>query len=590
VSEPYYAPRFDIRISGVFLAADVTSQVVRVKYDSDLDVASMFSIVLRNPDNKLLDSALFDLGKTVEIHMGYGNDLQPMMLGEVTSIEPSFPESGAPTLAVTGYDKSYRMRHNVPEAKQHRYVNDSLIAAQIAAENLLVPIVDPSPIGHLQKPILQTESDMAFLKERAQANFFEVRVWWDKLYFQFPRPQGSAYVLEWGKNLSSFSPRISSAGMAGLQVVRSYSEDLAQTIVAFAMAPQLDVESLVEKIGSAGIELLLSLGRRVSRVHNIESPFDASVLAKSLLLDILEGLYEGSGSCIGIPDLQAGKYIQIRGVGKRFSGTYRLRKATHTIDENGYRTSFEVTQRSGSNILGLLRKTIHELPQPNQQEKFYGVMVAKVTSNVEILDGPPAVPLGRVKVSFPGISENVESGWARCAMPMAGKNMGVYFLPEVGDEVIVGFEGGNLSKPVVLGSVWNTEQMPPASNTDTLNSVRMIKSKSGHTITLDDSPVAPKLVIKSNGGHTITCDDTKIAPKVVIQSSGGHTVTLDDSPTDPGVTVQDKLGSSVTLNAQDGSVTIDAKKSLTLKALSTITLQANDVKVQLGPTGTMDVS
>src|SRR5262249_19272470 len=153
----------------------------------------------------------------------------------------------------------------------------SVIAALIAVENGLIPIVDPSPIFHLQKPILQNESDMAFLKERALANFFEVHVWWDKLYFQFPRPQGQAYVLEWGKNLSSFLPRISGSGLAGLQIIRGYSEDLAQTIIAFAMAPSFDAANLMEKLGSAGLDLLLSLGRRVSRVQNIESPVDAFV-------------------------------------------------------------------------------------------------------------------------------------------------------------------------------------------------------------------------------------------------------------------------------------------------------------------------
>src|SRR5262249_27670288 len=158
--------------------------------------------------------------------------------------------------------------------------------------------------------------------------------------------------------------------------------------------------------------------------------------------------------------------VEIRGVGKRFSGTYRIRKATHTIDDNGYRVSFEVTQRSGANLLGLLRKHLQEEPSPNSKEKFYGVTVAKVTNNAELLDVPPAVPLGRWRVPFPGISEAIEWGGPRCVMPMAGKNMGVYFLPEGGDEVLVAFEGGALSKPVVLGGVWNVEQLPPASNTD----------------------------------------------------------------------------------------------------------------------------
>ena len=58
----------------------------------------------------------------------------------------------------------------------------------------------------------------------------------------------------------------------------------------------------------------------------------------TLLQNLLEGMYDGTGSCIGIPELQAGRHVEIRGVGKRFGGTYRLRKVTHRIDEGGFRT------------------------------------------------------------------------------------------------------------------------------------------------------------------------------------------------------------------------------------------------------------
>ena len=365
----FFVPRFDIRISGLTLAADVTSQVLRVTYDNNLDMSDMFSIVLRNSDNRLLDSPLFDLGKSVEVHMGYGNDLHPMMLGEITSIEPSFPDNGPPTVKINGYDKSYKMRHNQPDRTPFRYVNDSIIASQIALENRLIPIVDPSPIFH-RKALPQTVSDMAFLTERAKANFFDVYVYWDKLYFQFPRPQTEAVVLEWGKNLSNFAPRISSTGLAGLQVIRGYNEELAQTIVAFAMAADFNADNIVEKLGSSALELLTSMGRRLVKSHKVETPLDAAVLAKSILQDILEGLYEGTRLLHRHARSAAGKFIGIQGVGKRFSGRVPPEKASHTISDAGYQTSFEVTQRSGGSLLALTRKFLTDMPPPNDREKF----------------------------------------------------------------------------------------------------------------------------------------------------------------------------------------------------------------------------
>jgi phage protein D/phage baseplate assembly protein gpV len=540
MTEPFYAPRFDIRISGLTMAADITDQVLSLTVETDLDLAGSFSITLRNPDNKLLDSALFDLGKTVEIHLGYGNQLQPAFLGEIAGIAPSFPENSAPVVKVTGYDKSYKMRRSQPAPTDYKFMNDSIIAARIAVENGLIPLVDPTPGFH--ELITQVESDMAFLKARAQQYFFDVYVEWDRLHFQFPRPQLAAYVLEWGGNLSSFSPRISSAGLAGLQIIRGYNQELALTIFGMALAMDFDLDNILERLGSSALDLLASLARKGIRKQTVENPLDAMVLAKSLLQDLLEGMYEANGSCVGLPDLRAGQYISIRGVGKRFSGTYRLRKVTHTIDDRGFRTEFEITQRSHSSLMGLLRKQMLEEPSPNQAERFYGVVVAEVTDNKELMAVPPKVPIGRVRVSFPGLSENFTSGWAPCAMPMTGSDMGFYALPERGDQVLVAFEHGDLSKPYVIGSLWSAQKMPPATNLDGTNSKRVLKSRAGHTITFDDTLDVGKLVI------------------------------------------EDKMGSSITLNAMDGSITISAMGDLTIKANTRISLEVGATMLQVSPT------
>src|SRR5690349_7137118 len=463
-----YAPRFDIRISGLTLAADVTSQATGLSVETNLDLAGAFNISLHNPDNTLLDSPLFDIGKTVEIHLGYGNDLKPALLGEITAIAPSFPSDGAPAVTVTGYDKSYKMRRSQPGATKHQFINDSEIAGKIAVANGLVPIVDPTTGIH-EKPIMQTESDMAFLKARASDHFMDVYVEWDRLHFQYPRPQTAAHVLEWGSNLSSFTPRISSAGLAGVQVIRDYNQELAQTIFGMALAVDIDPHNVVERLGGSAIDLLTSMVRKKILRDKIENPFDVVVVAKSLLANLLEGMYEGSGTCIGIPDLTAGNYIEIRGVGKRFSGTYRTRKVTHHIDANGFRTEFEITQRTQTSLLSSLREYITEEPSPNKADKFFGVTVATVTANNETTDTPPTTPTGRVKLYYPGLSEDITSGWAPCARPMAGSNMGFYALPEVDEQVLVAFDKGDLSHPYVLGSLWHDKARPPITNSDGQN-------------------------------------------------------------------------------------------------------------------------
>jgi phage protein D/phage baseplate assembly protein gpV len=497
----FYAPAFDVKVEGLTLAADVTKALIELEYENNIDTADMVTLKLNNADLSLTDSALFDVGKTVEIHLGYrSDDLRPMMLGEITAIHPVFPPNGAPTLAITAYDKSHRMRHNTPERFTFKYLNDSLIAAAIAAENLLIPIVDPAPTP-ARESVQQTGSDWAFLKELALRNFFEVYVYWDRLYFRFPRPQLQMTTLEWGKNLSSFSPRLSTSAQFGIQVLRGYDYKLAQDIVAILPAISIggDLDNIVEKLGSSFVQQLVSFGRYVVRGAKVENYLDALAVAKSLLLQLLVGLYEGSGACVGMPQLRAGDYIQIQGVGTRFSGRYKLSKVTHTVGADGYMTHFEVSQNANAALLQSLRKKLNESPSPNTQPTETSVVIGKVVNNLDPDN------LGRVQLSIPSLSDVNLSNWARVCAPMAGRASGTYFLPDIGDEVLVTFELGNVDKPIVLGGLWNGLHRPPALNLG-LNAQKVIKMKSGMQIAFDETPATGHVSIEDGKGSSITMD------------------------------------------------------------------------------------
>lgn len=515
----YFAPAFDVRIEGLTLGADVTRAVIEVSYDNNLDTADMFTLKLNNADLKLTDSALFDVGKQVEVHMGYVGELAPMILGEITALNPSFPQSGAPTLSITGYDKSHRMRHNTPERFTFKYMNDSVIAAVIAAENLLIPLIDPAPTPP-RESVQQTGSDWAFLKELAERNCFEVFVRWDKIYFRFPRPQTEMTTLEWGRNLSSFSPRLSTSAQAGIQVLRGYDYKLAQAIVAILPAVSLgsNLDDFVERLGSGFLEQLVSFGRYVVRDKPVNNYFDAAVIAKSVLMKLLEGLYEGTGSCIGMPQLRAGDYIEIKGVGKRFSGRYKLSKVTHTINDGGYLTHFELSQNINGSLLQSLRKKLIDSPSPDKQDPAGpggGVVVGKVENNID----PEG--MGRVQLSFPHLSDVNLSAWARIAAPMTGSTAGTYFLPDIGDEVLVCFEGGSIDKPIVLGGLWNGVNRPPAVNAG-LNEKKMIKLKSGMQIVFDETPGFESLTIQDKMGSSIQMSSP--SGDIVIQAKGNVTI------------------------------------------------------------------
>ncbi len=151
---------------------------------------------------------------------------------------------------------------------------------------------------------------------------------------------------------------------------------------------------------------------------------------------------------------------------------------------------------------GVSRRGLHE-------SKVLGVMVGVVTDNQDP-DG-----LGRVKVSLPRLTGDEETAWARIVTFMAGPDMGAVFIPEVDDEVLVAFEQGDVNLPYVLGSLHNGRDSAPYTNSDGLNKERVIKSKSGHVIRLDDTPGLEKIeIIDKTGDNMITIDSSENKIKI----------------------------------------------------------------------------
>jgi uncharacterized protein involved in type VI secretion and phage assembly len=392
--------------------------------------------------------------------------------------------------------------------------------------------------------------------------------------------------LEWGQNLSSFTPRLSTSGQVGVEVIRSYDEELAQAIVAVLPVVSLDtdLENIIERLGSSIVDHLVSLGRYVVRGKRVKDYFQALTLGKSILQQILEGLYEGSGSCIGMPDLRAGEMIEIRGIGKRFSGTYRLSRVTHTIDEGGYRTSFEVTQKASSLLLGSLRKKLQDTPPPNRQPPMKGVMVGMVRNNV----GDPK-NLGRVEVVVPDLSDD-KPLWAPVTSFMAGggpgqSSWGGYFLPDIGDQVLVAFERDDLNLPIIIGSLWNVTARPPETNTGP-NARKLIKTKTGMQILFDETPGLENLVIQDKAGNTVRLDSKPGAESITLQDKAGSTIQMNTTQGD--ITLSHKDGSTIILKA-GGTLSLSAPGTIELKSTGgDINLEAANVNVKV--TGKMDVS
>jgi uncharacterized protein involved in type VI secretion and phage assembly len=198
-------------------------------------------------------------------------------------------------------------------------------------------------------------------------------------------------------------------------------------------------------------------------------------------------------------------------------------------------------------VFDLLTPGSEQEPGPG---RIYGVVVGIVTNNQDP-DG-----MGRVKVKFPWLSDQDESWWARIATVMAGSSRGSYFLPEVNDEVMIAFEHGDVRFPYVLGALWNGKDSPPTTNSDGQNNIRVIKSRSGHIVRLDDT----------NGNEKIE----------VIDKTGSNSITIQSADNSITITANGTVkivGQSIEINAQT-DITIQAGTSISANANTTMDLES----------------
>jgi uncharacterized protein involved in type VI secretion and phage assembly len=167
---------------------------------------------------------------------------------------------------------------------------------------------------------------------------------------------------------------------------------------------------------------------------------------------------------------------------------------------------------------------------------------------VDDLEDPEG--LGRVRAKFPSLGDQL-SNWAKIAAPMAGKDRGVFFRPEVGDEVLVAFEMGDPRRPYVLGALWSKVDTPPPDDGKPKdNNWRFIKSRSGHILKFDDT----------KGKERIEIIDKDQRHKIVIDSSGDKIQIICDS-------------GNIELKATAGKIQIEANEA-EIKATGDMTLQA----------------
>jgi uncharacterized protein involved in type VI secretion and phage assembly len=198
----------------------------------------------------------------------------------------------------------------------------------------------------------------------------------------------------------------------------------------------------------------------------------------------------------------------------------------------------------------MIKDILEDISEPRSQlgygGRFYGSYPALVR-DVKDPDGQ-----GRVRVALSWSPDGSGSGyeaWARLATMMGGNNRGSWFIPDVNDEVLVAFLGGDTRFPCVTGAFWNGQDKPPHTMDGAGNNYqKILRSRNGVMLTLDDTTGQEQMIIETPGGQKITLQDG--AASITVVDSNNNSITLNSS----GVTVQ----SSATVTIQASNVQVTA--------------------------------
>jgi phage protein D/phage baseplate assembly protein gpV len=573
-----------VEIDEMALAQDVAARVVEVTVDQDVRLPAGFEIRFIDQDRKATEGVPVRIGSRVKLTgAAVGGEPKQILSGEVTAIEADYAPGGS-YLIVRGYDMAHRL-HRGRKSKAYTQVMYSDVAQQIASEaGLTAGTIDSS--GAVKDHVPQVaQSDWEFLSELAAEIDFELSVEDGALDFHAPTEAsdspgegtyGSKLPLQliFGEDLLEFRPRLSAAGQVDSVEVRAWDWQNKQALVGTASAAS-NAASLTED--PAALSGIFGGATMVSIEPRAVDQSSADKRASRIAQQIGTTFAEATGVARGNPEIRAGRSVSISVVGGDFVGSYALSHTRHVFDAHGYRTQFVAGGRQDRSLLGLVRgATASAAPAAgpgsaggaasNPLSRIGGV-VTGVVSDVQ-----DPLKMARVKLQLPWLDGSFVSDWARVAMPGAGNARGLVWLPEVGDEVLVAFEQGDVRRPIVIGGLWNgTDTPPPYGLENGQENARALVSLQGHKVVLHDSDDGGSIEVATPKGLTIVLDEAN--NKITVKAGNGAKLAISaegDVDIEAGGQLSIKAGTNLSVHASSG---------LDLKSDATATLKGAMVQI-----------
>jgi phage protein D len=553
-----------VQANGRDLSDICASALLSASVEQSLSLPDTFTLVFRDPARTILQDTGLDIGSTVKVGIATPNipGGEPLIEGaEVTALEAEYTPMGTLTI-VRGMDKSFRAYGGRTVIS---YPNSTLAdAARKVAGRAGLSTGQVDPTSKVYTNLTQNNlSDWSFIRSLAREAGFDAWVADGKLNFCKPTESSDGPAagrlgamdplqLTPKDDLISFRCAVTAGQQVSSVKVRGWDPVTKKAVVGTAPAKTTSYTN-----GSKPDALAGKLGNPTFlAVEAPRSDQDDATQAAKVIAETIGGsstVFEGLS--VGNPELKAGTAISIGLLGKPFDGKYTLTEARHTVEADGYTTWFAVNGRNDRSLLGLASGAPHG-------DLLGGRRIPGVVTGI-VTDAKDPENQCRVKLSFPWLSDDYQSDWARNTQAWAGKGYGSVIVPEVGEEVLVAFEQGDIHRPFVLGGLYNGVDLPYQGTPDLVDSSgkinrRDLVSRTGHVISMTELDGQNDGILVKTAGGGYKLELSKQARTVTIEADG--TVIIEAKGTG-AMTIKaagnlDISGRQITMKAQSG-ITID---------------------------------
>lgn len=509
-------------------------------------------------DFPISGGAVLAPGQPLEIELGYEGSEQLVFSGVVTRQTIRKRGRDGSVLQVEARDHSVKMTIGRKSAVYQNTTDSAVMTQLVQNAGLSATIASTTP--QLEELTQFQASDWDFLVTRAEANGQVVWANSGTVTTLAPDPSTAAVLsLTYGFDVMEF--RLDEDARTQYPSVTASGWDPATQAMLSATSQISELNPIgtptAAVLAAVASPTVVALQSSAALAQDRLTAWAAATILRSELAKV-RGELRFQGSLL----VQPGTTVQLNGFGARFTGTVLVSAVTQQLAEGMWTTTIEV----GLDETSFAERTPVSVPVATGL--LPGVSGLQ-NATVQQIDQDPDGQY-RVLVLVPVLGATAPGIWARLAAPYASNNAGIYFYPEIGDEVILGFVSGDPGFPIILGSLHSSSQKLPPYTPDPQNTNKAIVTRGNLQVHFDDVNLVT--TISTPAGNTIVLSDA--AQSIVVTDQNTNQIAMSSS----GIVI--KSASSITLQAQSGVTITTATGDIALTA-SAGAVSATGLNVEL---------